>query len=97
MSKLYDNHITKLSQAHIITLVVDLLAFPVSLSSLFYFNSLTAPGCAGQSSLAREVSSNIVWPEYDHSIPGAAIGAGAGELVSPPTLSHRNVRSRQDY
>ena len=82
--------ITKLSQAHItrtihiITLVVDLLAFSFSLSSLFYFNSLTVPGCAGKSSLAREVSSNIVWPEYDHSIPVAAIGAG--ELVAgvPP-------------
>ena len=85
--------ITKLSPAHIITLVVDHLAFSFSLSSLFYFNSLTAPGCAGQSTLTREVSSNIVWPEYDHSIPGAAIGAG--ELVSPPTLSHRNVRSRE--
>ena len=87
--------ITKLSLALIITLVVDLLAFSFSLSSLFYFNSLTVPGCAGQSSLAREVSSNIVWPEYDHSIPGAAIGAGELVLVSPPTLSHRNVRSRE--
>ena len=46
--------ITKLSLALIITLVVDLLAFSFSLSSLFYFNSLTVPGCAGQSSLATD-------------------------------------------
>ena len=46
--------ITKLSQAHIITLVVDVDLLAFSLSSLFYFNSLTAPGCAGQSSLATD-------------------------------------------
>ena len=79
--------ITKLSPAHIITLVVDLLAFSFSLSSLFYFNSLTVPGCAGKSTLAREVSSNIVWPEYDHSILGAAIPSWSWRAgVTPDTV-----------
>ena len=50
-----------------------------------YLYNSTVQGYAGQSTLAREVSSNIVWPEYDHSIPGAAIPSWRAG-VTPDTV-----------